>query len=172
MPQEKCSQTKKASFEDFPCGICRNNYTSFSIQCFKCLIWLHVNCTDLPEENFRTLGNINGCFWACLYCRSQVVIPQDQSNIKDELSQKIEDMKSNLKSEIESFKTENRDCTRNVHTNTNSKKSETEKQLQVTKTKFKKVKTKTKLIFFGVDEKPKDDPPFFCGVDQLRQEKS
>ena len=38
-------------------------------------------------------------------------------------------MKSNLKSEIESFKTEIRDCIRNVHTNMNSKISETDKQL-------------------------------------------
>ena len=62
-------------------------------------------------------------FWACLHCRSQVVIPQDQSNIEDELSQKIEDMKNNLKSEIESFKTEVRDCFRTATT------SEPEKQL-------------------------------------------
>ena len=105
MTHKKGSKIKQASSEDFPCGICSNKCSAFSIQCFKCLKWFHVNCTDLSEENFRILGNINGCFWACVHCRNQVVIPQDQSNIKDELSQKIEDIKGNLKSEIESFKT-------------------------------------------------------------------
>ena len=38
-------------------------------------------------------------------------------------------MKSNLKSEMESIKTEIHDCIRNVHTNMNSKISEKEKQL-------------------------------------------
>ena len=129
MPHKKDSKTKEASCQDFPCGICRNNCTAFSIQCFKCLKWFHVNCTDLSEENFKTLGNINGYFWACLHCRNQVVNHQDQSNIKDDLSQKTEDMKSNLKSKIEPFKTEIRDCIRNANTNVNSKISETEEQL-------------------------------------------
>ena len=40
--------------------------------------------------------------------------PYDQSNIKDELSQKTEDMKENLKSEIDSFKTAYRASIRNV----------------------------------------------------------
>ena len=159
MPHKKESKVKRASSEDFPCGIYSNNYTAFSIQCFKCLKWFHVNCTDL-EENFRTLGNINGCFWACIHCRNQVVISQDQSNIKDQLSQKIEDMKSNLKSEIESFKTEIRDCIRNVHTNMNSKNSETDKQLssktQSDKNQIQKSENLNKMILFGVAEKPND----------------
>ena len=150
MTHKKGSKTKEASCEDFPCGICRRNCTAFSIQSFKCLIWFHVNCRgnlDPSEENFRTLGNINGCFWACLRCRNQVIIPQDQSNFKGELSQKIEDMKSNLKSEIELFKTEIRDCIRNVHINMNSKISETEKQLSSKtpsdKNQIQKSETKT-----------------------------
>ena len=86
--------------------------------------------------------------------------PQDQSNIKDELSQKIEDMKSNLKSETESFKTEIRDCIRNVHTNMNSKIFETDKQLSPQtpsdKNQIQKSENLNKLILFGVAEKPKD----------------
>ena len=160
MPHKKGSKIKQASSEDFPCGICSNNCSAFSIQCFKCLKWFHVNCTDLSEENFRILGNINGCFWACVHCRNQVVIPQDQSNIKDELSQKIEDIKGNLKSEIESFKTEIRDCIRNVHTNMKSKISETDKQLSSKtpsdKNQIQKSENLNKLILFGVAEKPKD----------------
>ena len=139
--------------------------------------------TDLSEENFRTLGNINGCFWACVHCRNQVVIPQDQSNIKDELSQKIEDMKSNLKSEIESFKTEIRDCIKNVHTNMNSKISETDKQLSSKtpsdKNQIKKSENLNKLILFGVSEKPKDGTgttsfveliSYACGIDKIMVE--
>ena len=88
------------------------------------------------------------------------MIPQDQSNIKDELSQKIEDMKGNLKSEIESINTEIRDCIRNVHANMNSKISETDKQLssktQSDKNQIQKGKNLNKLILFGVAEKPKD----------------
>ena len=88
------------------------------------------------------------------------MIPQDQSNIKDELSQKIEDMKSNLKSEKESFKTEIRDCIRNVQTNMNSKISETDKQLSSKtpsdKNQVQKSENLNKLILFGVAEKPKD----------------
>ena len=128
-----------------------------------CLKWFHVNCTDLSEEKFRILGNINGCFWACVHCRNQVVIPQEQSEqskIKDELSQKIEDMKGTLKSEIESFKTEIRDCIRNAHTNMNSKISETDKQLSSKtpsdKNQIQKSENLNKLILFGVAEKPND----------------
>ena len=160
IPHKKGSKIKQASSEVFPCGICSNNCTAFSIKCFKCLKWFQVNCTDLSEENFRTLGNINGCFWAFVHCRNQVVIPQDQSNIKDELSQKIEDMKSNLKSEIESFKTEIRDCIRNVQTNMNSKISETEKQLSSKtpsyKNQIQKTENLNKLILLGFAEKTKD----------------
>ena len=88
------------------------------------------------------------------------MIPQDQSNIKDELSQKIEDMKSNLKSEIDSFKTEIRICIRNVHTNMNSKISETDKQLSSKtpsdKNQIQKSENLNNLILFGVAQKPKD----------------
>ena len=139
------------SFEDFSCGICRNTCTAFSIQCFKRPIRFHVNCKDLSKEHFRTLLNIKGCFWACSHCRNQVVIPQDQSNIKDELSQKIEDMKSNLKSEVKSFKTEIRDCIKIVHTNMNSKIFETEKQLSSKtndKNQFQENENRNNLILF------------------------
>ena len=114
MPHKKGTKTSETFCGDFPCGICRNNCTTFGIQCFNCLKWFHVSCTDLSEEKFRTFENFNGCFWACLHCRTQVVIPQDQSNIKEELSQKIKDLQSNLKSEVDSFITEIRDCIRNV----------------------------------------------------------
>ena len=182
MTHKKGSKTKEASCEDFPCGICRSNCTAFSIQSFKCLIWFHVrrksSCRgnlDLSEENFRTLGNINGCFWACLRCRNQVVIPQDQSNIKDELFQKIEDMKNNLKSEIESFKTEIRDCIRNVHINMNSKIFETEKQLSSKtpsdKNQIQKSENQNKLILFGVAEKTKDSRGTLSFVELISYDK-
>ena len=102
------------------------------------------------------------------------MIPQDQSNIKDELSQKNEDMKSNLKSEIESFKIEIRDCIRNVHTNMNSKISETDKHFPSKtpsdKNQIQKSENLNKLILFGVAEKPKDGTGT-TSADQLRQEK-
>ena len=81
------------------------------------------------------------------FCLTQVVIPQDQSNLEDEISQKFKDLKSNLKSELDLFKTQICGCIRNVHTNMKSKISETEKQLsskhQVTTIKLKKLKLKT-----------------------------
>ena len=99
----------------------------------------------------RTLGEINGRFLACKHCQNQVVIPQDQSNIKDDLSQKIEKMKSKSKSEIESFKTEIRDCIRKVHTNMNSSISETDKQLSKEtpsdKNQIQKSENLNKMIF-------------------------
>ena len=86
-------------------------------------------------------------------------------------------MKSNLKSEMESFRTEIRDCVRNVHTNINLKISETEKQLSSKtpsdKNQIQKSENQNKLILFGYAEKPNDrrGNNFFCGADQLRQEK-
>ena len=125
VPHKIGTETSEMACEVFQCDIIRNICTTFSIQCFECLKCFHVNFTDLSEEKTKTLGNINGCFWACLRCRTQVLIPQDEPNINDELSQKIEDIKNNLKSEIDSFKTEIRDCIINVQAILNSKTPET-----------------------------------------------
>ena len=69
-------------------------------------------------------------------------------------------MKSNLKSEIELFKFEIRDCIRIVHISMDWKISETEnsslQKHQITKIKFKNSENQNKLILFGVTEKPKD----------------
>ena len=84
LPHKKGTKTSETACEDFPSDISRNICTTFSIQGFECLKCFHVNFTDLSEEKLKTLGNINGCFWACLHCRTQFLIPQDQSNINDE----------------------------------------------------------------------------------------
>ena len=69
-------------------------------------------------------------------------------------------MKSNLKSELESFKNEIRDCIGNFHTNMNSKIFETEIQLSSNTpsegNQIQKSENENKLIIFGVVEKPKD----------------
>ena len=79
-----------------------------------------INCTDLSEKIFRILENINECFCASLYCQTQVMIPQDQSNIEDYLSQE-KVLKNILKSELDSFKIEIRDSVTNVHKKMNLK---------------------------------------------------
>ena len=74
-------------------------------------------------------------------------------------------MKSNLKSEMEFFKTEILDCIRHAHTNMNSKFSETEKQLSSKtpgdKNQIQKVKTKINWFFLELMRNPSTETTTF-----------
>ena len=58
--------------ENYPCKICRNDCLGFGIQdcirCDSCLCWLHVECANMPNEQFETYANSEHPFTCSKSC--------------------------------------------------------------------------------------------------------
>ena len=58
---------------NFPCKVCGKsvNDNDRAIQCERCNYWIHINCNNLNNIDYKFLQNSNDC-WYCILCCSQI----------------------------------------------------------------------------------------------------
>ena len=64
---------------DYPCSMCGHEVgdDDWALECDKCNLWSHINCTGVSEEEYRYFQNLSSFVWYCPTC--------DIMNISDSL---------------------------------------------------------------------------------------
>ena len=63
------------------CGICKKKVAAKGLQCDRCLLWFHISCVKMTEEQYSILGQLSTTAWFCSNCFSNRQMPGNVSDL-------------------------------------------------------------------------------------------
>ena len=70
----------------FPCGICRKNIITNTIECSSCKQWIHLKCSNLKKNDLVKLEESE--IWQCKNCVSLFPFSDVENDELEDRSQK------------------------------------------------------------------------------------